>query len=151
MGGTRSELAAYAAVAVTAALLAASLSACGTLGSVKNKDGASTETEARNVAPEDPLARPTQVGWTSARASYCGFIFNPAALRANFLAAEAQAGNTPEQMQKIERAYDYTLQSVTATIKDNLRYCNNERTAAIRKDLNRYLAGDYTPSARMAR
>jgi hypothetical protein len=40
---------------------------------------------------------------------------------------------------------------VTATIKDNLRYCNNERTAAIRKDLNRYLAGDYTPSARMAR
>jgi len=103
------------------------------------------------VAPEDPLARPTQVGWTSARASHCGFIFNPAELRANFLAAEAQAGNTPEQMQKIERAYDYTLQSVTATIKDNLRYCNNERTAAIRKDLNRYLAGDYTPSARMAR
>ena len=150
MGGTRSELAAYAALAVAAALLAASLSACSTLGSVGNKDGASTETEARNVVPEDPLARPTQVGWTSARASYCGFIFNPAELRANFLAAEAQAGNTPEQMQKIEHAYDYTLESVTATIKDDLRYCNTERTAAIRKDLNRYLAGDYTPSARMA-
>lgn len=151
MGGTRSELAAYAAVAVAAALLAASSPGCSTLDSVRNKDGASTEKEARDVAPEDPLARPTQVGWTSARASHCGFIFNPAELRANFLAAEAQAGNTPEQMQKIERAYDYTLQSVTATIKDNLRYCNNERTAAIRKDLNRYLAGDYTPSARMAR
>ena len=151
MGGTRSELAAYAALAVAAALLAASLSACSTLGSVGNKDGASTETEARNVVPEDPLARPTQVGWTSARASHCGFIFNPAELRANFLAAEAQAGNTPEQMQKIEHAYDYTLESVTATIKDDLRYCNTERTAAIRKDLNRYLAGDYTPSARLAR
>ncbi len=67
------------------------------------------------------------------------------------MAAEMQAGNPPEQMEKIERAYDYTLQSVTATIRDDLRYCSQERTAAIRKDLNRYLAGDYTPSARMAR
>jgi hypothetical protein len=67
------------------------------------------------------------------------------------MAAEMQAGNTPEQMQKIEHAYDYTLQSVTATIKDDFRYCNDARTAAIKKDLNRYLAGDYTPGARMAR
>ncbi len=50
-----------------------------------------------------------------------------------------QAGNPPEQMEKIEHAYDYTLQSVTATIKDDLRYCSKERTAAIRADLNRYL------------
>ncbi len=103
------------------------------------------------MAPEDPLARPIQVGWTSARASHCGFIFNPAELRANFLASEAQAGATPEQMEKIEQAYDYTIESVTATIKDDLSYCTKERTAAIRIDLNRYLAGDYTPSARMAR
>jgi hypothetical protein len=54
-------------------------------------------------------------------------------------------------MQKIERAYDYTLESVRATIADNLAYCSKERTTAIRKDLNRYLAGDYTPSARMGR
>jgi hypothetical protein len=53
-------------------------------------------------------------------------------------------------MQKTEQAYDYTVGSVTATIKDDLDYCTKERTAAIRKDLNRYLAGDYTPSARMA-
>ena len=67
------------------------------------------------------------------------------------MAAEMQAGNPPEQMEKIERAYDYTLQSVTDIIKDDLRYCSQERTAAIRIDLNRYLAGDYTPSARLAR
>ena len=109
------------------------------------------EQEARNMAMNDPMARPTQVAWTSARAKHCGFVFDPAQLRANYLSAEMQAGNPPEQMQKIERAYDYTLQSVTATIKDDLTYCGKERTDAIRIDLNRYLAGDYTPSARMAR
>ena len=100
--------------------------------------------------PQDPLARPIQVGWTSARATHCGFVFNPDQLRSNFMAAEARAGASPEQMQKIERAYDYTRDSVAATIKDDLGYCNKDRTAAIRRDLNRYLAGDYTPSARMA-
>ena len=148
MRGTTQTHAAYAALAIGAALLAGPLSSCGTVGSLTSKD---PEQEARNIASADPLARPTQVAWTSARASYCGFVFDPARLRANYMASEMQAGNTPEQMEKIERAYDYTLQSVTATIKDNLRYCSTERTAAIRVDLNRYLAGDYTPSARLAR
>ena len=150
MDGTGAKRAAYAVLAVAAALLLAALSACGTIDRVRKKDGATTETEARNATPQDPLARPIQVGWTSARASHCGFVFNPDQLRSDFLAAEAQAGATQEQMQKIARAYDYTRESVTATIKDDLRYCNKERTAAIRRDLNRYLAGDYAPSARMA-
>ncbi len=144
MRGTIRTHAAYAALAIAAAMLAG----CGTVDSLTSKD---PEKAARNVALDDPLARPTQVAWTSARASHCGFVFNPAQLRANYLAAEQLAGNPPEQMEKIERAYDYTLQSITATIKDDLRYCNKERTAAIRVDLNRYLAGDYTPSARLAR
>jgi hypothetical protein len=149
MRGTRSNEAAYAAVAVAAALFA--LSACSTIDQVRGKDGASSEKEARDVASNDPLARPIQVGWTSARATHCGFIFDPDQLRSNYLASEAQAGATPEQMQKIVRAYDYTRESTLATIKDNLSYCNKERTAAIRSDLNRYLAGDYAPSARMGR
>ena len=149
MRGTRSNVAAYAAVAVAAALLA--LSACSTIDQVRGKDGASSEKEARDVASNDPLARPIQVGWTSARATHCGFIFDPDQLRSNYLASEAQAGATPEQMQKIVRAYDYTRESTLASIKDNLGYCNKERTAAIRTDLNRYLAGDYAPSARMGR
>jgi hypothetical protein len=139
---------------VAAAFLIAALLGCSTfentMNTVRSKDGATTEKEARNVAPEDPLARPIQVGWTSARATHCGFIFSPEQLRTNFLASEAQAGATPEQMQKIERAYDYTRDSVLASIKDNLAYCNKARTDAIRRDLNRYLAGDYAPSARMA-
>jgi len=149
MRGTGWNVAAGAALALAAALLA--LSACSTVDKVRGKDGASSEKEARDVASTDPLARPIQVGWTSARATHCGFIFDPNQLRANYMAAEVQAGATPEQMQKIERAYDYTRQSTLDTIKDNLRYCNKERTAAIRTDLNRYLAGDYAPTARMGR
>jgi hypothetical protein len=105
--------------------------------------------DARNVEPADPLARAIQVGWTSARASYCGFIFDSNQLRANYLASEMAAGKTSSEMAKLERAYDYTRESVTEKIRDNLNYCTKERTAAIRRDLNRYLAGDYTPSARM--
>jgi hypothetical protein len=149
MRGTRSKVAARAVLALATALL--TLSACSTVDKVRGKDGASSEKEARNVASTDPLARPIQVGWTSARASYCGFIFDPNQLRSNYMAFEVQSGATPAQMQKIERAYDYTRESTLASIKDNLAYCNKERTAAIRSDLNRYLAGDYAPSARMGR
>jgi len=127
------------------------LAGCGSVEKVTGKIGSDPEKEARNAAPEDPLARPMQVAWTSARASHCGFIFDPNQLRANYLAAEAGSGKTPDEMAKIERAYDYTRQSVTDTIKDDFRYCSKERVAAIRRDLNRYLAGDYTPSARMGR
>jgi hypothetical protein len=140
-----------AAAGIAVALSGLALSGCSTIDQVRHKEGASTEKEARNMAPDDPLARPVQVAWTSARASYCGFIFDPAQLKANFMAAEQQAGNTPAQMEKIAHAYDYTLESVSATIKDDPRYCSKERTDAIRKDLNRYLSGDYTPAARMGR
>jgi len=150
MIGNDSSLPALPALAVAAALILAALSACSTVDRVRGKDGATTESEARNIARDDPLARPIQVGWTSARASHCGFVFSPDQLKSDFLASEARAGATREQIQKIERAYDYTRESVLARIKDDLRYCNKERTAAIRRDLNRYLAGDYSPTARMA-
>ena len=151
MKGNGFKLPRHAALAVAAALVLAALAACGTIDRVRSKEGVRTEDEARNAEPQDPLARPVQVAWTSARASYCGFVFNPDQLRANYMAAEARAGATPDQMQKFERAYDYTRESVAASIKDNLNYCNKERVAAIRRDLNRYLSGDYTPSARMGR
>lgn len=138
--------------AAVAGLLLAVLAACGTVSNLQGpKDGASTEAEARNMRPDDPLARPTQVGWTSARATRCGFVFNPQQLRASYLSAESSYGYSPQQMQKIEKAYDYTRESVLATINDDQTYCNKERLDAIRADLNRYLAGDYSPRARLAR
>jgi hypothetical protein len=148
MKGTHPRLTLYAFLAFGLALL----SACGTVGRITGGGtGASTETEARNVAPEDPLARPIQVGWTSARASHCGFIFDADQLRASFLASEARTGLPPEKLKKVEEAYDYTRKSVLETIASKQGYCNKERTAAIRRDLTRYLAGDFSPGARMAR
>jgi len=89
MRGTGWNVAAGAGLALAAALL--TLSACSTVDKVRGKDGASSEKEARDVASTDPLARPIQVGWTSARATHCGFIFDPNQLRANYMAAEVQA------------------------------------------------------------
>jgi hypothetical protein len=139
-------------VLACAALLAlAGLMGCGAIQKIRGPSiGASADKEARYVPPEDPLARPIQVGWTSARASHCGFVFNPDQLRADFLAAEERVGTPPDQMQKIEKAYDYTRASVLSSIKDDPGYCTKDRTAAIRRDLNRYLAGDFSPTARMA-
>ena len=141
---------------ILACVIGAMLAGCSTVGSTVDrlrgpKEGASTDVEARNVASEDPLARPIQAGWTSARATHCGFVFNPDQLRADFLASEQRSGVPPEQMDKIAKAYDYTRQSVLDSIKNNNDYCNKERTAAIRSDLNRYLAGDFSATARMAR
>jgi hypothetical protein len=141
------------AIACAALLVLAGLTGCGAVEKIRGPrvtEGASNDREARYVSLEDPLARPIQVGWTSARASYCGFVFNPDQLRADFLASETRSGVSPEQMPKVEHAYDYTRESVLSSIKDDPSYCNKERTAAIRRDLNRYLAGDYSPTARLA-
>jgi hypothetical protein len=137
-------------VCLAAVLAALQLASCSTIEKVRSKDGASNDAEAVKVKPEDPLSRPIQVAWTSARAKYCGFLFDPVRLRANYLASAA-ASNPPDQMKKLEHAYDYTFESVLAGIGDDPTYCSKGRTDAIRADLTRYLAGDYTPSARAAR
>jgi hypothetical protein len=78
-------------------------------------------------------------------------MFDPATLRANYLADEARRGANQNQMQKITEAYDYTYSSLMETISADANYCNRQRVAAIRVDLTRYLAGDYSPNARAAR
>src|SRR5262245_34070211 len=40
----------------------------------------------------DPLARPVAVAWTSARAKRCGFYFDPAKLKINYLSYERTQG-----------------------------------------------------------
>ena len=127
------------------------LASCGTVAHVTGNQGATTDTAARYVTPEDPLARPIQVAWTSARASHCGFMFDPVKLKADYLADETRRGVTPGQLPRLSQAYDYTHDSVMQTISADPSYCNKERTDAIRADLKRYLAGDYAPTARLAR
>ena len=137
-------------ICLAVAFAAAQLVACSTIDKVRSKDGASNDAEAVKVKPEDPLSRPIQVAWTSARAKYCGFLFDPVKLRASFMASAASS-TSPDQIKKLEHAYDYTFESVLAGIGDDPSYCSKTRTDAIRADLNRYLAGDFTPSARAAR
>jgi hypothetical protein len=51
----------------------------------------------------DPLARPTQVGWTAARAQRCAFSFDPVKFRANYIAYETKQGASGEQLVKIQQ------------------------------------------------
>lgn len=138
---------------IMASLGVALLQGCSTVGSVtgSGQGGVSSDKAARYVTPQDPLARPIQVAWTSARASHCGFVFDPVKLKADFMAAEARSGVDQNQLKRISDAYDYTRDSVTETIKQDSNYCTKERNDAIRADLRRYLAGDYTPAAKLAR
>ena len=126
---------------------------CSTVGRVtgSGQEGVSTDKAARYVTPQDPLARPIQVAWTSARASHCGFMFDPVKLKADFMAEEARRGVNQYELQRYSEAYDYTRESVMETIKHDSNYCNKERNDAIRADLRRYLAGDYSPAAKLAR
>ena len=140
-------------IIVAASLGIALLQGCSTVGSVtgSGQGGVSSDKAARYVTPQDPLARPIQVAWTSARASHCGFMFDPVKLKADFMADEARRGVNPYELQRYSQAYDYTRDSVTETIKHDNNYCTKERNDAIRADLKRYLAGDYTPAAKLAR
>jgi hypothetical protein len=140
-------------IIMLAALGFGALQGCSTVGRVtgSGQEGVSTDKAARYVTPEDPLARPIQVAWTSARATHCGFMFDPVKLKADFMAEESRRGVDPYQLQRYAEAYDYTRESVMYTIKADANYCNKERNDAIRADLKRYLAGDYTPAAKLAR
>ena len=140
-------------IIVLAALGFGVLQGCSTVGRVtgSGQEGVSTDKAARYVTPEDPLARPIQLAWTSARASHCGFMFDPVRLKADYMADESRRGVDPYQLQRYSEAYDYTLGSVMEEIKGDPNYCTKARTDAIRADLKRYLAGDYTPAARLAR
>lgn len=139
-------------LATIAALSCLWLAGCGTVSKVTGgtEKGASSDVEAWKVDSKDPLARPIQIAWTSARAKYCGFMFSPDALKANYLAAERQLGQSDAKMRKIEEAYDYTFSSVTDKISHDTSYCNKPRTDAIRGDLQAYLGGNFAHRATMA-
>jgi hypothetical protein len=136
-----------------AALGFGALQGCSTVGRVtgSSPEGATTDKAARYVTPEDPMARPIQMAWTSARASHCGYMFDPVKLKDDYMRDESRRSVDAYQLQRISEAYDYTRESVMSTIKGDPNYCNKARTDAIRADLKRYLAGDYTPGAKLAR
>lgn len=102
--------------------------------------------DAPGIKKDDPMARPIQVAWTSARAQRCGFNFDPARLRSNFFAAEQRAGADVARIGQMEKVYDQTVVKVRASIDGGDTYCTDKKSAQIKADLNRHLAGDFAPN-----
>jgi hypothetical protein len=98
------------------------------------------------LSNEDPMSRPVAVAWTSARAKRCGFYFDPAKLKTNYLAYEARQGAAGEQLAKVEKAYDTTYRVTTEKVSLDTDYCSDRKGLEIKADLERHLLGDYTPN-----
>ena len=103
------------------------------------------------VKPDDPMARPVNVAWTSARAAKCGFYFDPAKLRQSFLASQTAAGLTADQAAKSQQNYDASYVRVTKALVDKEGYCTEAQNADIKSDLTRHLAGDFTTMVKVAK
>jgi hypothetical protein len=96
------------------------------------------------ISNDDPLARPIAVAWTSARAQRCGFYFDPTKLRASYLKYEAKQSGS-EQLAKAEKTYDSTFNVIRDRVSSDPDYCTDRKGAEIKADLQRHLAGDFTP------
>ena len=101
---------------------------------------------AAGLSNEDPMARPVGVAWTSARAKRCGFYFDPAKLKTNYLTYEQRQGAAGEQYAKLEKTYDSTYRTTSEKVSLDSDYCTERKTAEIKADLERHLAGDYAPN-----
>ena len=140
------------------ALLAIALGGCadtsaGRLASEMLSAGDDKKQEAEadtppKIAEQDELARAIQVAWVAARAERCGFYFRPEKLKASLMAYESTRGADEEALKKMVRAYDYTTTTIRLRIAGQPDYCSQKRLKAIRADLKRHLAGDFTLSAK---
>lgn len=99
------------------------------------------------IAPtNDPTSRAVQVGTTAARATKCGFNFDPVKLRTQFLANETAASGNPADADKLGQVYDVSFRGVSKAVSEQGdAYCSQHKTDRIKTALNRHLAGDYTP------
>lgn len=123
---------------------AAKASTAGVLLASAKAVPAEAATSAKTIAGNaDPLSRAVQIAWTVARAQQCGFYFYPDKVRSGYLAYEAQQGASPDRLQKIERAYDYSRLSVQKKIDQQTDYCTENVVGEVREDLPKLLAGDF--------
>ena len=74
--------------------------------SVLGEAPASATAENPGITKSDPMARPVQVAWTSARAEKCGFSFDAARLKASYLAYEQSQGTDAAKLGNITKSYD---------------------------------------------
>lgn len=101
---------------------------------------------AAGLSNEDPMARPVGVAWTAARAKRCSFYFDPGKLRASYLSSESRQGVAGEHYAKVEKTYDTTYRVTLDKTMGDPDYCSERKGLEIKADLERHLAGDYTPN-----
>jgi hypothetical protein len=131
----------------TVVLVAMAVAGCsGATGITTGSLFGSEQKVAPAAPPNDPPMRAFQVATVSARAIKCGFNFDPAKLKTNYLAYERTLSSTADIIQ-IEKTYDVSFNGVAKAVVGETEYCTPEKTKTIKADLARHLAGDYTPSA----
>jgi hypothetical protein len=126
-------------------LLAAAALQAGCSGASGLTTGTAAADAPGGLTNDSALARPVAVAWTSARAQRCGFYFDPAKLRASYLAYEAKQ-SAGEQLAKAEKSYDTTFKVIRERASSDPDYCTNRKSAEIKADLQRHLAGDFAPN-----
>jgi hypothetical protein len=94
---------------------------------------------------EQATDRALHVASTSAKASRCGYVFDPSGVRASYLAYEAQQGTPPEIIARAEKSYDFAHGSIAKSIAGQEDYCSEDQTAVIKRDLTGVLAGSFSP------
>ncbi|HET6388024.1 hypothetical protein [Hyphomicrobium sp.] len=126
------------------ALSAAALGGCGASLPSLPTTGSLLGTQPK-VTPNDPLTRTMDVAATSARAIKCGYNFDPAKLKNQFITAETAAN--PADAVKFAQVYDTAFNGVSkALAQKGADYCSPLKVARIKLALARHLNGDYTPS-----
>lgn len=107
--------------------------------------GGGSKAAAENTNPNDPVARAMDVAATSARAIKCGYNFDPAKLKNQFLSSETAAN--PPDAAKLSQVYDTAFNGVSKALTEKgVDYCSELKVARIKLALTRHLNGDYTPS-----
>jgi len=136
----------FAMVASIAALAAGCSSSQSTLSSLlPTVPGATASVPVAAPKPITPTDRAVHVARISARAQKCGYNFDAAKLKTNFLAAETGRGTPADELGKIDQAYDLINRRTVASIADAADYCNEKSTETIKRDLTSALAGQFDP------
>lgn len=103
------------------------------------------------LKPATPGDRAFAAGVLAARASKCGYQFDPARHRYGFLAYEQGQGVDQNGLNGLATVYDRSRATMIRQLAPQDEYCSEERTAVIKNDLNKHLAGDFSvPDRRLA-
>ncbi|MGE0628957.1 MAG: hypothetical protein AB7O43_14125 [Hyphomicrobiaceae bacterium] len=136
-----------------ACVLSGALAGCGlstsslSTGSLfgPGKPPTTAATQAAAPPPATPQDRARFVSATVARAKRCGFYLDPEAVKASYLAAEAQSGIQPAEVEHLTKIYNGTYSGTAKSGGPVAGECPEAENMRIKTDLGRVLAGDYTP------